>query len=75
MVQIAQGINNWMISKKKWMKMNSIHRLSRSIKSRRLDKRVRMLLKLNKGGLLLKGKFKNRRLIVLNDFNLWLILN
>jgi len=74
MEQIAQGIINWMTSKKKWMKMNSIYRLSRSVKSRRLDKRVRVLLKLNKGGLLLKGKLKNRRLIVLNDFNLWLIL-
>lgn len=70
MEQIARGIINWMTFKKKWTKMNSIRRLSRSVKSRRLDKRVKVLLKLNKGGLLLKGKLKNRRLIVLNDLDL-----
>ena len=70
MEQIARGIINWMTFKKKWMKMNSIRRLSRSVKSRRLDKRVKVLLKLNKGGQLLKGKLKNRRLIVLNDLDL-----
>jgi hypothetical protein len=75
MGQIAQGIINWMTSKKKWMKTNSIPRLSRSVKSRRLDKRARVLPKLNKGGLLLKGKLKNQRLIVLNDLDLKLYLN
>jgi hypothetical protein len=75
MGQIAQGIINWMTSKKKWMKTNSIRRLSRSVKSRRLDKRARVLPKLNKGGLLLKGKLKNQRLIVLNDLDLKLYLN
>jgi hypothetical protein len=70
MGQIAQGIISWMTFKKKWMKMNSIRKLSRLVKLRKLDKRVKVLLKLNKGGLLLKGKLINRRLIVLNDLDL-----
>jgi hypothetical protein len=64
MVQIVQDIINWMTFKRKWMKMSSIRRLNRSVRSKRRDKKVRVLPRLNKGGPLLKGKLKNPRLIV-----------
>ena len=64
MVQIVQDIINWMTFKRKWMKMSSIRRLNRSVRSKRRDKKVRVLPRLNKGGPLLKGKLKNQRLLV-----------
>jgi len=65
---IVQGIISWMISKRKWMKMSSICRLSRLVRLRKLDKTV--LPRLNKEELLLKGKLKNLKLMNDNISNI-----